>query len=360
MNTHRKLIATIVIAGLPAWAAAQSSSVTLAGVADAAARNVSNEGRGSLKSLVSGSNSTSRVIVRGSEDLGGGLSASFHLEHGILLDSGTQTVANQFWDRRATVSLASRTLGELRAGRDFIPSYLNWSRFDPFGYIGAAGANNFINGTPLGPIRNAFSTNPNTTVRSSNAVQVLLPGGLGGVEGGLMVAAGEGGAAANGQHRVVGGRLGWAGGGLLVSAALTETENNLTGNSAFKDTAVGASYVVGPVRLSAAWRQFKLGTAKQTQWLAGAVATVGAGEIKLSYNRVDMSGRSGTTSIDANDATQIGLGYVHSLSRRSALYAHAARIGNKGAAAYAVPGGPAAPVGGGSSTGFEFGVRHTF
>lgn len=115
--------------------AAAQSGVTLAGVADAAARHVSNDGCGSVKSLVSGGNSTSRLIIRGTEDLGGDLSAGFHLEHGLLLDAGTAAQATQFWDRRSTVSVVSKWLGELRAGRDFVPSYVSWSRFDPFSYV---------------------------------------------------------------------------------------------------------------------------------------------------------------------------------------------------------------------------------
>ena len=64
------------------------------------------------------------------------------------------------------------------------------------------------------------------------------------------------------------------------------------------------------------------------------------------FKRVDLSGRVGTAVIDANDATQFGLGYVHSLSRRTALYATVARIDNKGAATFVVPGGPAGIAGG--------------
>ncbi|MFO1296457.1 MAG: porin [Rubrivivax sp.] len=48
------------------------SSVTLSSITDAAVRNVSNEGLGSVKSMVSSSNATSRLVVRGTEDLGGG------------------------------------------------------------------------------------------------------------------------------------------------------------------------------------------------------------------------------------------------------------------------------------------------
>ena len=95
--------ALVALLGLSNLAQAQSSSsVTVFGIADSALRHVSNEGRGSINSLVSGSNSTSRLGFRGTEDLGSGLSASFHLEHGILLDTGAQASATQFWDRRAT------------------------------------------------------------------------------------------------------------------------------------------------------------------------------------------------------------------------------------------------------------------
>ena len=163
----RSLIATaaLLLVTCPAW----SQNVTLAGVADAAVRQVSNSGRGSVSSLVSGANATSRIIIRGTEDLGGGLSAGFHLEHGLLLDAGTQASATQFWDRRSTVSLVSKAWGELRAGRDFVPTYSNWSRYDPFSYVGVGGSNNFISAAPNGPIRAAFSTGLNTTVRSSDS-----------------------------------------------------------------------------------------------------------------------------------------------------------------------------------------------
>ncbi len=354
---------TTLIAALAAAATGSAfaqSTVTVAGVADAAARSVSNEGRGSIKSLVSGNNSTSRLIVRGTEDLGGGLSAGFWLEHGLLLDSGSAAQATQFWDRRATVSLVSKSLGELRAGRDFVPSYVSWSRYDPFGHIGAAGSNNFASATPNGPIRSAFGSSPNTTVRASNAIQFLLPGGLGGFEGGLLVAAGEGGTAANGQHKTSGLRFGWADGGTSVSAATTTTENDLTATGKFKDTVFGGQATFGALRITAAWRRFEQASAKQTNTMVGAVYTLAQNEFKVSVLKADMAGRVGSTAIDANDATQLGLGYVYNLSKRSALYAHHSRISNDGAATFVVPGGPAGIAGGKTSRGYELGLRHTF
>jgi predicted porin len=359
MKIHH-IAAAVAALGLIGSACAQSN-ITLAGIADAAVRHVSNEGRGSVKSLISGGNSTSRLIFRGTEDLGGGLSAGFHLENGLLLDSGNPAQATQFWDRRATVSLAGKSLGEIRAGRDFVPSYVSWSRFDPFSYVGVASSSNFVSASPQGPIRASFGTNPNSTVRSSNAVQYLLPGGLGGIEGGVLLAAGEGGTAASGQHKVAGLRLGYVAGAVNVSAAYTRSENDLTAaGGAFKDAALGGSYDFGMARVSLALRRFERADAKQTNLLLGAWVPLGSGELKVSFNRVDLSGRVGTTDIAANDARQWGLGYVHNLSKRTSLYGTVARIDNRGTAMYVIPGGPSGLAGGGSSTGAEIGVRHTF
>jgi len=343
----------LVSAALPA------QTVTLSGIADAAARNVSNTGGSSVKSLVSGSNSTSRIIIRGVEDLGDGLTAGFHLEHGILLDAGAAVAATQFWDRRSTVSVTSPAWGELRLGRDYVPSYLSWSRYDPFSYVGVAGSNNLVSATPNGPIRSAFSTSPNTTVRSSNAIQWLTPNGWGGIEGGVMVAAGEGGTAANNQHKVIGARLGWADKRFAVSAATTQTENNLTVSGKFKDHSIGGQADVGVVRLSAAYRVFEQAASDQTNMMIGATVPVGQGEVKLSWIRADLEGRVGATVIDANDAQQWGLGYVYWFSKRSNLYATASRIDNKGVGTFVVPGGSTLAAGG-NSTGVEFGMRHSF
>ncbi len=358
---HNFKATMVALLGASAALAAGAQNVTLGGIADAAVRHVSNQGRGGVSSLVSGGNSTSRIIIRGSEDLGGGLAAGFHLEHGILLDSGTQANGTMFWDRRSTVSLISKQWGELRAGRDFVPSYSNWSRYDPFSYVGVAGSNNFVSASPVGPLRSAFGSGANTTVRSSNALQYLLPGGLGGWEGGLMAAAGEGGTAAAGQHKVLGARLGYATKTFNIAAALTRSENNLTGSNQLDDLALGGSYDLGIIKLSAAWRRFEIGDARQTHTLLGAWLPAGTnGQFKLSWNQVDLAGRVGSTAIGANGASQLGLGYVHELSKRSVLYGTVSRVDNKGASTYVIPGGASGLAGGGNSSGVELGMRHSF
>ena len=357
MKARILALAAASVLASPAFA---QSSVTVFGIADAAVRQVNNQGRGSVSSMVSGSNSTSRVGFRGVEDLGGGLSAGFHLEHGLLIDTGNDASSAQWFDRRSTVSLSSTVWGELRAGRDYTPTYTLWTRNDPFSYVDVAGSNNFVNATPVGPIRSAFGSNLNTTVRSSNALQYLLPGNLGGLEGGLMLAAGEGGLVANGVAKVTSVRLGYSAGPFSAGVATATTANSLTASGKFKDDVVSASYNAGVARFNVALRSFKQASAKQRNTLVAAVVPVGVGEIKVSWNSANLSGKVGTATIDANDATQLGLGYVHHLSKRTAMYASYARINNKGAATFVVPGGPAGLTGGSNSTGYELGMRHIF
>lgn len=358
-----KTAITFLALGALAGTASAQSSVTLFGVMDLAIRSTSNEGVGSQASVISGGNTTSRFGFRGTEDLGGGLSAGFWLESLVAGDTGvggSAVPAGQLFDRRATVSLVSKSVGELRVGRDFVPTYTNWGRFDPFSYVGVGSASNLVVATQVGPIRSAFSTSPNTLVRSSNAVQYLLPTNAWGLEGGVMFAPDEGGSAANGQHKHLGARLGYAAGPLQVSAAFGSTKNNLTVGERFNDSAVGAAYNFGVVKLSAGVRQFKFLSAKQTNVLLGAAVPLGAGQLNLSWNRANLAGAVGATRIDANDANQFAVGYVHSLSKRTALYTNFATLSNKGGATFTVPGGPAGMAGGGTSRGMEMGLRHNF
>ncbi|NLZ43157.1 MAG: porin, partial [Comamonadaceae bacterium] len=54
------------------------------------------------------------------------------------------------------------------------------------------------------------------------------------------------------------------------------------------------------------------------------------------------------------------LSYVYNLSKRSALYANAATLRNKGAANFSIAGGPAGARPGTNHDGYEVGMRHAF
>lgn len=229
--------------------------------------------------------------------------------------------------------------------------------------MGVARTANLVSASPQGPIRAAFGSQANTTVRSDNALQWLLPAnpaGLAGLDGGLMLAPGEGGAVASGVAKLVGLRLGYAGKGFGVSAATTSSENSQTTAGKFRDSVVGGQVQIDNLRLSGAWREFKYATSKQTLLLIGATATFGLHEVKASWTQANLSGKVGATVVDANDASQWGLGYVYNMSRRSALYVSVAQIRNDGAQRFVISDGAAGIVAGGRSRGYEAGLRHRF
>lgn len=339
------------------------TSVTVFGVADASLRRVSNSGAGTLSSLASGGNSTSRFGFRGQEDLGGGMAASFHLESGLRLDSGTNA-GTQFFDRRSTVGLSHKSWGEVRLGRDQVATHTAWLRVDPFAFVGVASAGNLQSGTSTnpGPIRSAFGATASALTplaRVSNSIQWIAPGNLGGLTGQVMFAAAEGGTSINGQHKVQAVQLGYESGPVLLNFAATESSNDLTTAGHFKDQLFTVSGKLGGATISAGVRRFGYASTRQNNILLATVIPVGVGLIKVSWLKANLTGTVGTASVDANDAQQIGLGYVHNLSRRSALYATWSHIGNDGRANFIVPDGPTALIGR-SSSGWELGLRHNF
>lgn len=188
----KSLVALAVLGGFAGMAAAQSS-VTLFGVVDVAATYVKNDDA-KQKKLTSGGNSTSRLGFRGVEDLGGGLKASFWLESHINVDDGTQNSSGKFWHRRSTVSL-SGGFGEVRLGRDLLPTWTAFANYDPFGTVGVG---------DKGRLFNVYG-GAATKIRADNIIAYFLPSTLGGIYGQVSVAAGEG----NDANKYVGGRLGY-------------------------------------------------------------------------------------------------------------------------------------------------------
>ena len=342
-----KKFATLAVLAAASVGAYAQSSVTLFGVLDANARYVKN-GDLKIKSLGSGGINTSRLGVRGTEDLGDGLKAGFWLETGLNADSGTQSDATRFWNRRATVSLMGN-FGEVRLGRDFTPTYLGYSDYDPFGDNGVAASSKFD--SSLGTARD-------TGTRADNQITYLTPGNLGGFYGRASVAAGEGTAG----KKYYGARAGYAAGPFDVSAAYGQTTVAplASGEDKFKTLDVGASYDFGVVKATGYFTQSKFDAQKLQVYSLGAIVPVGLGQIKAAYTHANASGTNALgVNVDANDADQVALGYIYNLSKRTALYTTAAYVKNKGNATFAVASAPAIAAGQ-KSTGVEFGMRHAF
>jgi predicted porin len=111
------------------------SNVTVYGVIDTAlayVSNVNNAGDSMTKMPSLTGSFPSRIGFRGTEDLGGGLSATFTLESGFTPDMGTLSQGNRLFGRQATVGLKGKW-GALQLGRQVNMTYLATSKADVLG-----------------------------------------------------------------------------------------------------------------------------------------------------------------------------------------------------------------------------------
>lgn len=114
MKKNIALVMTGLMCGALSPVFAQNS-IALYGIIDTGIARIDNV-NGSGSTLVrSGNLLASRFGWRGTEDLGGGLSAIFNLEAGLNTDTGGTFAP--FFNRQSWVGLRSASLGELTAGR---------------------------------------------------------------------------------------------------------------------------------------------------------------------------------------------------------------------------------------------------
>ncbi|GAB3771785.1 porin [Ramlibacter monticola] len=384
----KSLIALAVMAA--AGAASAQSSVTVFGIVDATiAYGKGTDGASSKTQLTNSGYNSSRLGFRGTEDLGGGLAASFWLEGSLGNDDGTAgqriPVGNQnglqapndgaglVFNRRSTVSL-SGNWGEVRLGRDYTPTFWNLTIFDPFGTNGVGTTLTLV--APAGGLGVAANAlvpvgTRGVIVRASNDIGYFLPANLGGIYGQINYWMGE-----NVQNNAAnekdgsgwGGRIGYGAGPFNVAAAYAQTKYDATpvngaagGPSGdFTTWNIGGQWDFGMAKLmghySAEKRDASVTSAeaKGKGWLIGALVPVGAGEIRASYSTYKIELVGGAEP----EAKQFALGYVHNLSKRTALYTTIARAKNEGGAAFALNGSTA--VVNNTSTGFDLGIRHSF
>lgn len=344
----KKVLIALAVLGLTGGAAVAQSSVTLFGVIDADMKYVKT-GDLKLKKLDSGGLNTSRIGVRGTEDLGGGLKAGFWLESQVDADTGVAGGGSAFWGRRATVSL-SGDFGEVRLGRNKTASRLHLEDFDPTSFTGL--------GSVSAVYSNLGSGNGTSFGRADNLASYSLPTNLGGFYGGVDVSAGEGTSTNKGQSV----RLGYKAGPLHVSGAYAST-SNAADNSKFKLASIGGAYDLGVARPSLSYTQTKYLGREQKIWTASVTAPLGQGQLWAAYTDAKANGAAETAVTGytpIGDAKLFAAGYIYNLSKRTALYTTVSELKNSGAAKFIVSGAPAATAGGLKSTGFDVGVRHSF
>ncbi|MDQ0083492.1 putative porin [Variovorax boronicumulans] len=398
----------LVLAALAACGAASAqSTVTLFGVVDAVYRNVSNKSestnpfgpfysvKASRTELANSGLSSSRLGFRGVEDLGGGLSASFWLESPITNDDGATGLSN--FSRRSTVSLAG-SFGEIRLGRDKTATVLNEEQFDPFADTGIGGSL-IIDANETSVSGTGYGSN-STYKRAGNMVQYFLPRNLGGFYGNVGYSLHEltrtspdsvAGADKTNTGRHIGGRVGYAAGPLDVAASYAQNDTSFTTGSGaaavarpgkIKTFNLGATYDFGVAKLFGEYSRSKdqrdplnvftrVPDVDLTGYLIGVTVPIGPGQIRASYSQVkyDFNRVPVLGVVNAPDpkSNKLALGYVHNLSKRTALYGTIARVSNKNGAGNTVGAGPSyvvafnrAALQPKSSMGYEFGIRHAF
>lgn len=346
---------------------------------------------------------SSRIGFRGTEDLGGGLAASFWLEAPVANDSGANAISN--FGRRSTVSL-SGGFGEIRLGRDYTATFYNDAIADPMTSNGVgtnliAVVNSNIAATRAlatgGLLNGGLSAGTDSYLRTSNAVSYFLPPDLGGFYGQVQYALHEnvkisdtiGSPSKRGRY--MGARFGWSKGPADVAVSWGESTlaSAFARSEKIKSMNLGATYDFGVAKLFGEWSlvrdvqddrrgpvQLHIND-RYAGWLAGVTVPVGPGLIRASYARVRFDNGRNVVDGDAS-ANKLALGYVHHLSKRTALYATVARInisnGRNNPAVMGVtplvmsvpaiiPQPTYVSTGGlqaRSATGYDFGIRHVF
>jgi predicted porin len=345
MKKHYLVFA--ILCPLAATSHAQSS-VTLYGLIDEgfeAVNNVSVPGKtgGQTKfglDSVNGLNGT-RWGLRGTEDLGGGLSAVFTLENGFDLNTGKLGQGGDEFGRQAFVGISSKQLGTVTVGRQY-DSVVD-----------------FVGGLEFGDssVGTAHSAHPgdldnfNNTRHTNNAIKFTSPNFSGLTFGGLYSFGGTPGSIATDQVYSLG--VAYAKGPLSVGAAYlnarnpaaslfgsnpsdTATSNGLTGTPVFSGyvtarsyqvSGAGGSYALGPAIFGATFSNVRFGNIGQ---LGGTTAAFNDAEASFQYHMTPRllagvaynytRGSEVTSRVGGANYNQFTLGANYSLSKRTDVY----------------------------------------
>jgi len=344
----------IALAAVAATGAAfAQSTVTLFGVVDLAVTSI-DQGNDRITSVANEGQASNRIGFRGTEDLGGGMSAEFWLEAGFSGDTGAGATGGALaFNRRSTLGLKGG-FGEIRLGRDYTPTFWNHSVYTVFGTNGLGNSVNTFN---------VLGSGSGTTVRADNSISYFTPN-ISGFQGQLMVGMKEA-DVKNNANDYTGVRVTYNKGPLSASLATASEGSNIQTDN-YKRTNLGATYDFGMAKVFFFHVNGKFGDLKNKQTALGVTAPVGPGVAKLSYLKASYNAAATAAAPTSDDATHITVGYDYPLSKRTMVYGLYSRVSNDGAGTFSVnytgSGAGALPgvTAGGSSSGFAVGIRHSF
>ncbi|MBU6467092.1 MAG: porin [Burkholderiales bacterium] len=305
----KSLIALAVLAA--SGAAMAQSSVTMYGVADLSLAKASG-----VSAQMSGNglmnNGNSRLGVRGVEDLGGGLKASFNFEQSINAKSGATDAAT--YQRNAWLAL-SGGFGRFQMGRTLNPSFYGVAAWELTGTANYSVVGNQFGFTGEGPRTNSVFqyTTPNMGGFSGTIGYTAKPDNSGNAKTDL--------------------NLIYANGPIAVALSYNKT-NTLQSN-----VALGGSYDFGMFKLAGSLQDDKAINAKG--FTLGGTVPVGPVALTLDIARQTNSGFKNTDVL---------LEAKYALSKRTFTYATYYKDGADDAGNYKT----------GAKNTFGLGVRHNF
>lgn len=310
----KKLLALAALSALAGGAAAQSS-VTLYGVVDVGLEQTRLSPGGNTLRLSSGIQSGSRWGVKGKEDLGGGLSASFQLEAGFDATTGARGQGGLTFGRQSWVGLDGGW-GSVKLGRQYVPLFLAQDTVDPFG-TGITG-----DGSGMAAVFRPYG------VRMDNTINYSTPN-FGGLSAEVAYGFGEVAGSTS-----VGSQYGFAAyyDKAPVTAVLAYHKQNLAVGNV--DAGESRSWLLGGVfdfkaaKLHAAYADNRdenaagAATGRSRDWMLGVSAPVGPLTVMASYIRHK------DRFVSNADADYWGLGATYTLSKRTNFYASYSRVNN--------------------------------
>jgi predicted porin len=322
-------------------AAMAQSNVTISGLLDEFVAVHRSGGQNTYR-LDSSGLAGSRLIFRGSEDLGSGLRANFFLENGFNADTGSQADATRFFNRQAWVGLSSATLGEMKFGRLTSHQFFMEGQFDVF------------QGATMG---SSFNNLVQYTVRFDNAVGYTTPATLGPVKLHATYSLNE---AATGR-RMSAGMLAaeYKSGPLYLGANYADVQNAATLVNT-KTAFAGGNYTFSNAKVFAGYSQNKASNGsvdRQVFGVSGQYSVTPALALAIGYARANDK-----TVTDA-DGSHVGIGFFYDLSKRTLLYGNVSKMNNSRTASYSLNGATAlgvVPAVGNDVSGAQLGIRHLF
>lgn len=370
-------ILALLGSGLAGSAMAQSS-VTMAGRIDVGPQYI-DDGVSKFKRIDSGTYTASRLIFKGVEDLGGGLTAGFYLESRFNADLGAAQSGTKFFNAGSQVYLADKTWGSITLGRQYVPMF--WS----FLFADDTGPLRLHNYSAVQSVqRSAFAR------ISATASPVKAAGSLDTIAGGIyqlgitsafednmvvyktpviggataMLAAGASEGAPAGSGRVLGANVEYRGGPFYGSVAYNQKRGTVPAGGNGSTQTVTEELVSGLYEITPngwkVWGNFhpwKLDSPgvdfKGHDWMLGTSYWFSQSELWVNYAAKTLDN---CTSCNSKG---FGVGYHYFLSRRTELYASVAEVSNDANSGNTLNGFAPGTLGR-KVRGYAAGLSHTF